>query len=466
MTRQLFVRAFVLVGLCGLGAGLCPLPAASAGGDLKAALETSSVYPYPWSGTTVDFWRDVGAELGVAVAPNTGEPYVSYYDSNGGDLWFARYVSSGGNCGAGDWSCQLVDGAGNVGRYSSIAVFTDAAGLNVVISYYDVTNGSLKVARAVCAAICPFETWTIDGGYPPGGSYTGRHTSVAYSPYGGGMINVAYQEVQDSGGESLRYAQTVASGGDCGAGGAAGRWHCWTLYSGEGLGSFNWLTLDSSLMPHLSFYDGFRPLHAWFGASGWDLSTADIFTHYEGLSVSHFTEASGVPHLAFLDDSTDELVYASYVGSGGNCGWDSTTGNWEYWCDVIDEVGTVDLSNRTAAMTADPAGAPIIAYRYALGTSYSSLMLAQPLWAAPPGSVGNCGPEDIWWVCTVADGGMSDVYEAGGVSIASNAYGTAIAYREYITMNNPSLKVMWRFVPLFGDGFESGGTGSWSTTVP
>ena len=177
MVRKLFVRAFVLAGLVALGAGLCSLPAASAGDDPEAALETPSAYPYPWIGAYVDEYR-AGTFLGVAVAPDTGEPYVSYYDWDTADLRFARYVHSGGNCGGGVWSCQLVDSAGDVGIYTSLAVFRDATGLHGAISYHDATTGSLKVATGLCGDTCTFETWLIDGGNPAGGAYTGRFTSV------------------------------------------------------------------------------------------------------------------------------------------------------------------------------------------------------------------------------------------------------------------------------------------------
>jgi hypothetical protein len=45
---------------------------------------------------------------------------------------------------------QTLDSAGNVGAYTSVTVGADGLGL---ISYYDVTNGDLKVAH--CAnALC------------------------------------------------------------------------------------------------------------------------------------------------------------------------------------------------------------------------------------------------------------------------------------------------------------------------
>jgi len=465
MTRQLWLRPSTLVGLFVLGSGLCPLPAVSAGDDLAAALETSGVYA--WTYATIDTTRDVGTDLAVAVAPSTGEPYVSYYDWSAGDLWFARRVSSGGNCGpASRWSCQLVDSAGDVGRYNSITVYSGAAGLNVVISYHDATTGSLKVATALCGDTCTFETWLIDGGYPPGGSYTGLYTSVVSSPYGDGLVEVSYQEVQDFGGESLKWAQTTPSGGNCGGGGAAGRWNCWTLLSGEGLGSFTSLALDGSVWPHVAYYDATYgyPYHTWFSGTGWGLNDAHTPDRDTGASMSHFVESDGTPHLAFLDATTGELVYATYVGAGGNCGLNGAL-QYEYQCVWIDQEVAVG-SKRTAAMAADPAGYPIIAYQEWPESWYASLMVAQPYIAAPPGSVGNCGPGSTW-VCTTVDDGTSHLDEAGAVSIASNGYGTAIAYHEYDNYYfRGYLKVMYRFVPLFADGFESGDTSAWSFTQP
>jgi hypothetical protein len=186
------------------------------------------------------------------------------------------------------------------------------------------------------------------------------------------------------------------------------------------------------------------------------------------MSVSHVTAWwGGYPYLAFLNDTTDELVYASYVGSGGNCGQDTTTGNWEYQCDVIHQEVPVGRYLRTAAMAADPAGRPIIAFQdRGVEDGTADLAVAQPLDAAPPGSGGNCGPG--WtWVCTTPDQGDPYLVEAISVSIASNYAGTAIAYNEWDqALGHGHLKVMWRFVPQFGDGFESGDTTSWDVTVP
>ena len=42
------------------------------------------------------------------------------------------------------YALTTLDGSGNVGRFSSVTIGTDGLGL---ISYYDATNGDLKVAH-------------------------------------------------------------------------------------------------------------------------------------------------------------------------------------------------------------------------------------------------------------------------------------------------------------------------------
>lgn len=166
--------------------GLSPLAPQNAG-ELENVLASRSTES--WTEITVDSTRDVGAFVSVAIEPLTGAPFVSYYEGVAGDLWFAHYVGSGGNCGpAGSWHCQLVASTGDVGRYNAIAVRRSLAGdLFVIISFYDATNYDLKVAQAFCPDACSFVVSTIQSGTAL--TARGLHTSVGYADDGAPWIS-------------------------------------------------------------------------------------------------------------------------------------------------------------------------------------------------------------------------------------------------------------------------------------
>jgi hypothetical protein len=118
--------------------------------------------------TTVDDpANSVGEYTSIAIGTD-GFPVISYRDATA----LALKVAKCGNaaCSAGNTLTTVDDPANNVGEYTSIAIGTDGF---PVISYYDLTAGSLKVAKCGNAACSAGNTiTTVDDPANNVGEYT------------------------------------------------------------------------------------------------------------------------------------------------------------------------------------------------------------------------------------------------------------------------------------------------------
>ena len=116
-------------------------------GDLKVA-HCSDVACTSATRATVDGTADIVGAPSSMIMGADSRGFISYYDETNGDLKVAHCSNVG--CTAATLS--TVDSAGSVGQYSSVTIGADGRGL---ISYFNATTGDLKVAHCsnvVCTA--------------------------------------------------------------------------------------------------------------------------------------------------------------------------------------------------------------------------------------------------------------------------------------------------------------------------
>ncbi len=99
--------------------------------------------------------------VSMAVNPNDGATWISYFEDREDTLWVAHYVGTGGNCGSDyKYQCDEVGWQTGDGVYNSIAIYpgdgffaTDMT--KVGVAYYsNVSGGSLYYGEYNCSAGC------------------------------------------------------------------------------------------------------------------------------------------------------------------------------------------------------------------------------------------------------------------------------------------------------------------------
>jgi len=438
----------------------------------------------PW--TIEELAGNIGAFSHVSVAADgpSGSVYISYYDAVDGDLWWARTVDSGGNCGPGNtWLCEsLYTSGSDVGMYSSIAVKPSGQGVTFLVPFYDATSERLMLADGyVAEGTLTMVVGVIDSGFIAT-DRTGMYTAVQYDS--NGVPWIAYQnETYDlQVGVHRMIAQYVGDGsGNCGEGLIAGDWDCQDLFANGYSQSFSstGMAIDDQNRPVVAFYDEHEndPVVARYLGSGGNCGPSNTWQCYEvspqagdtdtGKHVVPFV-GDGSTTLFYQNSSQDVLERANYVyPAPGNCGWSDGTTMYEWQCITIDNMDGIFME-RGISVAADAAGYPVVTYQYGLDPGPAGLGVARPVASPEVGSgAGNCGPGNSWY-CQIIDSGAT-LREADSVSIAVGQWGEGIiAYEEvdyYPFPAEHNLKLATLSMPgIFFDGFESGHTLEWSST--
>ena len=181
---------------------------------------------------TVDSTGDVGQYTSI-VLDSSGNPVISYYDVTNTSLKVAHCNDV--NCAGSNEVINTIDGAGDVGQHTSIVL--DGSG-NPVVSYYDVTKGDLKVAHCGDANCAAHPAVAADASANDVGSFT----SIAMTA---GFPTVSYYDSTNQNVKLLRCPNANCSGGTAN-----------TVAATPGVTVQNdSLALDSSGFPVVSYLD-------------------------------------------------------------------------------------------------------------------------------------------------------------------------------------------------------------------
>ncbi len=285
----------------------------------------------------VDSAGDIDSFTSVALDA-AGDPVISYYDAAAGDLRLAHCDDP--NCAGGGESLVTVDSGGNVGNHPSLAL--DGAG-NPVISYYDVTNGDLKLAHCDdvnCAGGGDFIA-TVDGT-----ANVGQFSSLELDGLGRPVISYFDASTAD-----LRLAH--CNDANCAGGGES----LVTVDNGSFVGAYGSLELDAAGNPVISYHDStngdLKVVHcndASCSAGGDSMVTVDAAGNV-GLFTSLVMDAAGNPVVSYYHSANADLKVARC--NDPNCaGADDSTV-------IVDAAGNVGLFSSVAL----DAGNPVISYQ-------------------------------------------------------------------------------------------------------
>jgi len=187
--------------------------------------------------TVVEGYRYETASYDSIALDSSDNVHISYYscELENYDYWYFRCLTADLKYATkikGAWRVLTVDAAGDVGRYSSIAVDSKDA---VHISYYQDPD-ALKYATNASRIWSTSYVDTSDG-------FPGIYTSIATDS--NDMVHISYHNCFDSSCSSaeLKYATNVP-----------GYWATYVLDFLEGVGITS-ITVDSKCYVHISYYD-------------------------------------------------------------------------------------------------------------------------------------------------------------------------------------------------------------------
>ena len=286
------------------------------------------------SATTVDSASGVGMYTSIAIGAD-GMPAIAYYDSTNGALKFARCADK--DCAGGN-AITTVDSTGTVGKFASLAIGADGL---PVMSYYDVKNSTLKVAKcgnAACTAENTITTVDTLGD-------VGQFASIAIGA--DGLPVISYASLDSFNSTAIKVAK--CGNAACSTGNVI-------RAPFQGRGTISALTVGADGLPILIVVEGFGggTLTA-LKCGNADCSALNVFSSLDSAGsgvakrdVSITTGADGLPLISYM--SGDKLK----VAKCGNVACSS--GNTS---NVVDTAGA---TGGYASINIGSDGLPVISY--------------------------------------------------------------------------------------------------------
>jgi hypothetical protein len=279
----------------------------------------------------VDAAGDVGRYTSLAL-DSLGRPVVSYWDVTNGDLKVLRCGDA--TCTAGN-AIGRPDTAGDVGAFSSLAL--DAAG-RPVVSYYDATNQDLKVLRCGDATCAGGNSITSPDTAGDVGGFTSLALDFGADPAGIPVVSYFFGTTGVL--RVLRCGDATCAGGNA------------LLWSDSPGGVWTSLALDAAGSPvvgHLGLGGSVEVLRctdpACLGAAATVLDTGMFL---DGTSLA--LDGAGYPVLSYYDEDADDLWVV-------RCGDPACT---------ADNTGTSPHSAGSvgaySSLALDAAGRPVVSY--------------------------------------------------------------------------------------------------------
>ncbi len=272
--------------------------------------------------STVASSYDVGGHISTALSTD-GTPVIPYFDTTGPNGQLNVVKCGNTDCSSGNTITTVDSASISMGRYTSVAISTDGF---PVISYYDLTNGDLRVAK--CTDIyCTSTTTTLTTVDDGGANVVGIRTSLAIGT--DGLPVISHHDDTSGDLEFVKCGNAACSSGNSTT----------TLDSTGDVGDFASLAIGTDGAPVISYFDltngDLKVIKCGNTAcsAGNTITTLDSSVAVIGKHTSLAIGTDGFPVISYYNETDGDLKVMKCGNTSCSSGNSSTT------VDTTDDIG-------------------------------------------------------------------------------------------------------------------------------